>query len=108
EIATGRPRLSSDAEDVSAETPREARSTDDREVASQMTGAGAFASDTIKGVPTSPGLSADDTDQPSPRQRRADALVAFAESWLAHGPKAMSGGDRQQIVIHVDAESLRQ
>ena len=108
EIATGRPRLSSDAEDVSAETSREARSTDDREVASQMTGAGAFASDTIKGVPTSPGLSADDTDQPSPRQRRADALVAFAESWLAHGPKAMSGGDRQQIVIHVDAESLRQ
>ncbi len=36
------------------------------------------------------------------------ALVAFAESWLAHGAKTMAGGDRQQIVIHVDAESLRQ
>ena len=52
--------------------------------------------------------STNGTDSPSPRQRRADALVAFAESWMAHGPQALAGGDRQQIVIHVDAESLRQ
>ncbi len=34
-----------------------------------------------------------------------DALVAFAESWMAHGPRALAGGDRQQIVIHVDNRS---
>src|SRR5690606_2775460 len=39
-------------------------------------------------------------------QRRADALAQFAESWLAHGDQALSGGDRQQIIVHVDVETL--
>jgi hypothetical protein len=39
-------------------------------------------------------------------QRRADALVRFAESWLAHGEAALAGGDRHQIVVHVDARTL--
>ncbi len=108
ELATATPRRTPDAQDVSAETSRGVRSTDDHELASEMAGAGVFSSDQMQGPRTRPGLSADDTDHPSPRQRRADALVCFAESWLAHGPKAMAGGERQQIVIHVDAESLRQ
>jgi len=42
---------------------------------------------------------------PAP-QRRADALGLFAETWLSHGYRSL-GGDRQQIVIHVDSETLR-
>ncbi len=41
-------------------------------------------------------------------QRRADALALFAESYLKHGFEALSGGERQQIVVHVDAETLRE
>ena len=39
-------------------------------------------------------------------QYRADTLALFAESFLKHGYEALSGGERQQIVIHIDAESL--
>jgi hypothetical protein len=39
--------------------------------------------------------------------RRADALALIAESFLAHGAESMSGGDRLQIVVHVDHETLR-
>jgi len=39
--------------------------------------------------------------------RRADAVVVLAESFLKHGPAALNGGERHQIVVHVDAESLR-
>jgi len=46
------------------------------------------------------------TSAPTLGQRRADALARFAESWLAHGDRALSGGDRHQIVVHVDAETL--
>ena len=42
----------------------------------------------------------------TPSQRRADALVRFAESWLAHGDRALAGGERQTLVVHVDAGSL--
>jgi hypothetical protein len=31
----------------------------------------------------------------------------MAESFLASGPQDLSGGDRQQIVVHVDAETLK-
>ena len=41
-------------------------------------------------------------------QRRADALVAMAESFLKHGLEALRAGERQQIVIHVDAATLVQ
>lgn len=46
------------------------------------------------------------TPTPTLGQRRADALAQFAESWLAHGDQALSGGDRQQIIVHVDVETL--
>jgi hypothetical protein len=42
----------------------------------------------------------------TPSQRRADALVRFAESWLAHGDHPLAGGERQQLVVHVDARTL--
>ena len=38
--------------------------------------------------------------------RRADAFVAMAESVLSHGAKGRSGGDRYQVVFHVDADTL--
>ncbi len=41
-----------------------------------------------------------------PRQRRVDALAVMAESFLASGPKDLSGADRQQLVVHVDAATL--
>ncbi|HJS22670.1 MAG TPA: DUF222 domain-containing protein [Steroidobacteraceae bacterium] len=44
---------------------------------------------------------------PTPSARRADALAAVAESFLKHGAASLSGGDRHQIVVHVDAETLR-
>jgi len=39
--------------------------------------------------------------------RRADALGVLAESFLAHGAEATSGGDRFQIVVHVDHDTLK-
>ncbi len=39
-------------------------------------------------------------------ERRADALVLMADTLLANEPKAR-GGDRFQVVVHVDAASLR-
>jgi hypothetical protein len=39
--------------------------------------------------------------------RRADALARVAESFLAHDVLAAPGTDRQQIVVHVAAETLR-
>ena len=38
--------------------------------------------------------------------RQADALVVMAESFLSTGPACRKGSDRQQVVIHVDAEAL--
>ena len=39
--------------------------------------------------------------------RRADALVVMSESFLQHGAAAMKGGDRHQVVVHVDDATLR-
>jgi Domain of unknown function (DUF222)/HNH endonuclease len=41
-------------------------------------------------------------------ERRADALAMIAESFLQHGPAANSSADRHQIVVHVDALTLRE
>jgi hypothetical protein len=38
---------------------------------------------------------------------RADAAAIIAESFLAHGPEALKGGERQKIIVHVDASTLR-
>jgi hypothetical protein len=42
-----------------------------------------------------------------PPTRKADALALVAETFLAQGATALKGGDRHQIVVHVDAETLR-
>jgi hypothetical protein len=39
--------------------------------------------------------------------RRADALALVAESFVAHDVLASPGTDRQQVVVHVAAETLR-
>lgn len=41
------------------------------------------------------------------RPDRADALVALAESAVAGDVGAASGGDRNQVVVHVDLDALR-
>ncbi len=41
------------------------------------------------------------------RKRRVEALATLAESFLATGPKDLSGTDRHQIVVHVDAETFQ-
>jgi hypothetical protein len=41
------------------------------------------------------------------RTRRADALELLAESFLQNGAETMSGGDKHQIVVHVDLETLQ-
>lgn len=40
-------------------------------------------------------------------KRPVEALGLLAESFLANGPQDISGADRQQIVIHVDAQTLK-
>ncbi len=40
--------------------------------------------------------------------KRADALGVMAEGFLKSGDETMTGGDRCQIVVHVDAETLRE
>jgi hypothetical protein len=40
--------------------------------------------------------------------RRADALARVAESYLQYGTGELSTADRHQVVLHVDAETLRE
>src|SRR6202035_5810139 len=39
--------------------------------------------------------------------RRADALAAVAESFLAQSEAGSTSADRYQVIVHVDAETLR-
>ena len=43
-----------------------------------------------------------------PRARRADALGLIAESFIAHGASELVGADRHHVVVHLDAETLRE
>ncbi|MEX1993896.1 MAG: DUF222 domain-containing protein [Steroidobacteraceae bacterium] len=58
-----------------------------------------------KNVPA--GTFSDADDAARSRQRRIEALATLAASFLATGPRDLSGSDRQQIVVHVDAETLQ-
>ena len=58
-----------------------------------------------KNVPA--GTFSEQDDPHRSRKRRVEALATLAESFLASGPRDLSGGDRQQIVVHVDAETLQ-
>ncbi|MEX2151686.1 MAG: DUF222 domain-containing protein, partial [Steroidobacteraceae bacterium] len=44
---------------------------------------------------------------PTTGARRVEALSRMAESFLANGSVELAGGDRQQIVVHVDAQTLK-
>jgi hypothetical protein len=46
-------------------------------------------------------------DAPTRAARRADAAGVLAETFLKHGGHALNGGERHQIVVHVDAETFR-
>jgi Domain of unknown function (DUF222) len=41
-----------------------------------------------------------------PAARWADALVVIAETMMASGPKPAPGGERHELVVHVDASTL--
>jgi hypothetical protein len=49
----------------------------------------------------------DSEDLHRSRKRRVEALTVLAESFLATGPQDLSGADRHQIVVHVDAETFQ-
>ena len=53
-----------------------------------------------------PGAEAADEMAPTIAQRRADALGAVAECALAGGLDKRTAGDRYQVVVHVDADTL--
>lgn len=46
------------------------------------------------------------SELPTFSARRADAVGALAEAFLEHGAADLGGGDRQQIIVHVDAATL--
>ncbi|MEJ1967004.1 MAG: DUF222 domain-containing protein [Gammaproteobacteria bacterium] len=46
-------------------------------------------------------------ERPTRAARRADAFAALAETFLERGGAALTGGERHQIVVHVDAQTLR-
>jgi uncharacterized protein DUF222/HNH endonuclease len=56
-----------------------------------------------------PDVSAETSLDPVQTRRalRADAFAVIAESFLATGPQELAGGDRQQIVVHVDAQTIK-
>ena len=58
-----------------------------------------------KNVPA--GTFSDSDDLHRTRKRRVEALATLAESFLATGPRDLSGSDRQQIVVHIDAETFQ-
>lgn len=47
-------------------------------------------------------------EPPTMPARRADALAVLAESFLQHGAETLNGGDRHQIVVHVDQCALNE
>jgi hypothetical protein len=62
----------------------------------------------VEGLPVYQDVPAGTPKQVIPfSQRRADALARIAESFLAHDVLESPGTDRQQIVVHVAAETLR-
>lgn len=56
---------------------------------------------------TSPGQMVQVTGNDRLTHRRADALARIAESYLKHGEQELSAPERQQIVVHVDVQTLK-
>jgi hypothetical protein len=87
----------SEAEDVSAETSGESATSSDRDVSAETS---------AEGVSREAELSEAVRQREPAAARRADALTLMAESLLERGPATGTGGDRYQIVLHVEAEGL--
>jgi hypothetical protein len=68
---------------------------------------GAGGTQQLDQLPADSDVSAETSDDP-PSARRADALGRLAESFLKHGPAVLNGGERHQIVVHVDTQTLRE
>src|SRR5689334_298187 len=102
-----------------ADPERAARGNDARRAASAGK---AGSADVSAGTPSGNGVcvsaetsehsAAEDNATPGERaplsMRRADALARMAESFLAHGAEVLSSGDRCQVILHVDAQTLRE
>ncbi len=67
------------------------------------------ALETAENAMPPPDVSAETSLEPvqSRSAHRADALALMAEGFLASDQQPLSGGDRQQIVVHVDAQTLK-
>jgi len=95
---------------------RAGRTTDDVRVETRPTAAEGVPAETrataADGVPaeTSPTSSAQgvpaETPAPSGGELLADAMLLMADTMLAQGPASRTGGDRHQVVVHVDADTL--
>jgi Domain of unknown function (DUF222)/HNH endonuclease len=88
-LRAARDRLARD--DVPAGTPGDDRV---RSYAGQS-----LPSRTAEGVPAG-------TPKPTIAEARADALLLLADSFLAGGSGPRTGGDRYQVVVHVDSATL--
>jgi Domain of unknown function (DUF222)/HNH endonuclease len=96
--------------DVPAETPAErAVAGADVPAGTPAEGNGRVA-DVPAETPADDDERAADVPAGTPRvsisEARADALMAIADSFLASGPAARTGGDRHQVLVHVDAATL--
>jgi Domain of unknown function (DUF222)/HNH endonuclease len=95
--------------DVPAETPH-AVVGPSRDVPAETPAAAEAVPDVPAGTPADEDKRIDDVPAGTPRvsmgEARADALVAIADSFLATGPAARTGGDRHQVLVHVDVATL--
>jgi Domain of unknown function (DUF222)/HNH endonuclease len=90
----------------SAESPKRAERIDD---SAGSLGPGGVVHDSAASL--SPvGLAARDAEAEAPAldagEARADALMLLADSFLAAGAAGRNGGDRHQVVVHLDAPTL--
>ncbi|MFQ5636050.1 MAG: DUF222 domain-containing protein, partial [Gammaproteobacteria bacterium] len=53
-----------------------------------------------------PDVTAETSAESNHGNNRADALSLLAESFLAHGAQASSGGDKYQVVVHVERDHV--
>ena len=106
-------------EDDSAESPGPDREIDDSAESPRRDETGRSArspapdgqaGDSAESLPPV-GLAACDAETETPAldagEARADALLLIADSFLASGAVSRNGGDRHQVVVHLDAPTLR-
>ncbi len=67
-----------------------------------------LAADELRRLSQSPNAPVETEQAPTRTQLRADVFPILAETWLSHGFQSLGGGDRQQVVVHVDHETLHE